>query len=223
MFTSTILGLIAFLLVNTYPPFFENSPYETVLASHGISLENRYENAFVNSVFKDNILLNIAYMKGGVDKSQEINWSELVKPFHYQFELKPNETFAFHEDVLPEYQGKIAKTTNAHFNSSEQFKSDGYLVGDGVCHLASLIYWAAKDANLETKAPTSHDFMVIPQIPKEFGVSIYNYPGRSLANAVQNLYITNNTENPVTFKFEYDGENLKVFIILRASRSDLRS
>lgn len=212
MFTSTLLGLVVFLFTSTYLPFFENPPYETVLAFHEISLENRYNNAFVNDVFKDNILLNIAYMKGGIDKSSEVNWSELAKPFRHQFELKPNETFAFHEDVLSEYYGKVTKTTNAHFNSAEKFKSDGYLVGDGVCHLASLIYWTAKDANLDAKAPTNHDFMVIPQIPKEFGVSIYSYPGRSSANATQNLYVTNNTKNPVTFKFEYDGISLKVSI-----------
>lgn len=189
-----------------------NKPSEQVLSSRSISLEKRYSNKFVNDVMKDNILLNIAYMEGKVGKDAAINWQEIEKPFHYSFTLKPNETFAFHDDVLPEYQGKIAKTTNAHFNSQEGFKSDGYLVGDGICHLASIIYWAAKDAGLEVKAPTNHDFMPIPQIPKEFGVAIYDFPGQSYSNQVQNLYITNNKNTAIEFKFDYDGETLTVSV-----------
>lgn len=189
------------------------SPKQMVISSHAISLEKRYSNAFVNEVFKDNILLNVAYMEGEINKDSPVNWSRIIKPFSYQFTLKPNEIFAFHEDVLPEFQGKVTKTTNAHFNAQEYFKSDGYLAGDGVCHLASLIYWAAKSAGLDTLAPTNHDFMPIPQIPREFGVSIYSYPEKASANASQNLYITNNKENAVVFRFDYDGRNLKVSVL----------
>ncbi|OGH13341.1 MAG: hypothetical protein A2687_05140 [Candidatus Levybacteria bacterium RIFCSPHIGHO2_01_FULL_38_26] len=85
-------------------------------------------------------------------------------------------------------------------------------MGNGVCHLASLIYLAAKTAGLDAYAPTSHDFAVIPEISKEFGVSIYSYPGHVTANARQNLYITNNKKNPVIFEFIYDGENLKLSV-----------
>ncbi len=215
MFIPTLLGTVLFLGINlsfaqAIPQ--QNKPSQQVLSSHAISLEKRYSNKFVNDVFKDNILLNIAYMGDKVAKDSAVNWQAVEKPFHYSFTLKPQETFAFHDDVLPEYQGKIAKTSNAHFNSQEGFKSDGYLVGDGVCHLASIIYWAAKDAGLEAKAPTNHDFMPIPEIPKEFGVAIYDFPGQSYSNQVQNLYITNNKNVPIEFKFDYDGETLTVSV-----------
>lgn len=190
----------------------QNKPAEQVFSSRAISLEKRYANKFVNDIFKDNILLNIAYMEDKVGKDANINWQEVREPFHYSFTLKPQETFAFHDDVLPEYQGKIAKTSNAHFNSQEGFKSDGYLVGDGVCHLASIIYWAAKDADLIAKAPTNHDFMPIPEIPKEFGVAVYDVPGQSYTSQIQNLYITNNKNAPIEFKFDYDGETLTVTV-----------
>ncbi|MDO8620718.1 MAG: VanW family protein [Candidatus Levybacteria bacterium] len=215
MFTSTLLGAVLFFginlpIVQNLPQ--QNKPSEQVLSSRAISLEKRYSNKFVNDIFKDNILLNIAYMADKVGKNASINWQEIGKPFHYKWTLKPNEVFSFHDDVLPEYQEKIVKTTNAHFNSQEGFKSDGYLVGDGICHLASIIYWAAKDAGLEAKAPTNHDFTPIPEIPKEFGVAIYDDPGKSYSNQVQNLYITNNKNVPIEFKFDYDGEILTVSV-----------
>ncbi len=184
-----------------------------ILASHEMSLENRYPVKSVSDVFEDNILLNLAYMRGLVQENNKITWDEVKKPFHYEFKLEPNKTFAFHEDVLPEYKDKVIKTTQAHFNAAEGFKSDGYLYGDGVCHLASLIYWVAKDANLDAKAPTAHDFMAIPEIEKQFGVSIYNNPGSKGANAQQNLYVTNNTDKQVVFQFDYDGEKLKTSIL----------
>lgn len=135
---------------------------QTVLAQRSMSLENRYPVASVNEVFKDNILLNLAYMDGRVTKREDIKWEDIRKPFRAQFALNPNEVFTFQEDALPVYQGRVVKTTNAHFNFQEGFKTDGYLAGDGVCHLASLIYWAAKDAGLEAYAPANHDFMPVP-------------------------------------------------------------
>lgn len=182
-----------------------------VLSSHEISLENRYPVKSVSDVFKDNILLNLAYM-GSKITSKDINWEQVKKPSHFEFRLDPNQTFAYHDDVLPEFKDKVAKTTNAHFNWTEGFKTDGYLFGDGVCHLASLIYWVAKDANLETLAPTSHDFMTIPEISKEYGVSIYSNPYSKGSNAQQNLYVTNNKDKAVIFKFEYSDEKLKFSI-----------
>lgn len=183
-----------------------------VIASHEISLENRYEVKSVSDVFKDNILLNLAYMRGTVQDKKSINWDEVKKPFHYEFKLDPQKTFAFHDDILPEYQDSLVKTTQAHFNSQEGFKTDGYLFGDGVCHLASLIYWVAKDAGLDAKAPTNHDFMVIPEIDKQYGVSIYSNPYSKGSNAQQNLYITNNTSKDVIFYFDYADDKLRVSI-----------
>lgn len=183
------------------------------LAQKTISLEDRYNNTFVNDVFKDNMLLTLNYMDGDVKAKKDINWSDIEKPNVYQFTLNPGERFAFHDQVLPKYNSNIVKTTNAHFNYTDGFKSDGYLMGDGVCHLASLMYWAAKDAGVDAYAPTSHDFAKINEVPKEYGVSIYALPGDLSTSARQNLYITNNLDRPVTFSFVYDGENLTVNVL----------
>lgn len=186
---------------------------EKVISEKEFSLNNRYPNQSVNEVFKKNILLNLAYMEGKkIDSPKNINWDEITKPFSFEFELEPDKTFAFHEDVDQKYKDTLVKTTNAHFNAHEGFKTDGYLFGDGVCHLASLMYWAAKEAGLSAEAPTNHDFMNIPDVPKEFGVSIYSNPYAKGSNTRQNLYITNNKGKPITFKFEYNQDKIKVSI-----------
>lgn len=207
--------IAALLLPIIFPLVFQANSQNVVkyekqfLASANISLENRHEDKYVNDVFKDNILLNMAYMSGKVSKSEDIDWNDIRSKFYYKFTLFPNKTFAFHDDVLPKYKNLLSFTTNAHFNFQEGFKSDGYLMGDGVCHLASLIYWVSKQAGLDAYAPASHDFAVIPEISKEYGVSIYSMPGNIHANALQNMYVTNNGKNPVVFEFDYDGKNLK--------------
>ena len=182
------------------------------LAYHEFSLNDRYGNEFVNNVFKDNILLAVDYTVGQKIDPANIDWSKIEKPFKYSIALKPGETFAFHDDVLPQYAGKVAKTTNAHFNFAEGFKSDGWLTGDGVCHLASLLYWTAKDAGLDALAPTRHDFAVIPGISREFGTSIYAYPGKSGSNQAQNLYITNSKDKAISIVFNHDGNKLGIAI-----------
>ncbi|HVZ66744.1 MAG TPA: VanW family protein [Patescibacteria group bacterium] len=181
-----------------------------ILAQREFSLTDRYNNKFVNDVFKDNILLTINYLTGVEKPTTKVNWTNVNKPFTYKMVLKPGETFAFHDDVLPQYEGKVTKTSNAHFNAQEGFKSDGYLFGDGVCHLASLLYWTAKDAGLNTLAPTRHDFAKIPDVPEQFGVSIYDTPGKNNGDEQQNLYITNNKPATVAFEFNYDGHDLKI-------------
>jgi hypothetical protein len=183
----------------------------TVLSEKELNLNNRQPNQWVNEVFKDNILLNLAYLRNP-DQSNKPDWNEIRQDFTYEFRLEPNQVFAFHDDVPEKYQSKLVKTTNAHFNSTEGFLSDGYLFGDGVCHLASLIYWAAKDANLETEAPTNHNFANITDIPREYGVSIYNNPYSKGSNINQNLYITNNTNKLVAFKFAYKDSRVKVSV-----------
>ncbi len=184
-----------------------------LLAYREMSLDNRQPDRFVNDVFKKNILLNMAYLRGRVTKAADIKWEEMEKPFQYEFKLEPNKTFAFHSDVKAEYQELLVKTTNAHFNAAEGFKTDGYLFGDGVCHLASIINWAARDAGLSVEAPTSHDFAAIPDVPREYGVSIYSNPAAKGSNIRQNLYITNNKSKPISFKFEYRDNKLKVSVV----------
>jgi hypothetical protein len=184
-----------------------------VLAQKSFSLNQRYSNQFVNDVFKDNILLTLAYMDGKISDSSNISWDAVEKPQEYTLNLGSGEVFTFNQDVLPSYQGKVIKTTNAHFNSQDGFKFSGLYYGDGVCHLASLIYWAAKDAGLETQAPVRHDFAPIPQVPREYGTSIYYIPGNTAANAQKNLYVVNSKEKDIQLVFTYDGENLNLQII----------
>ena len=208
MISQLIAPILFFLSVQVNTPDLFSMPPQ-VLASKSISLENRYPNSYVSNIFKDNILLNIAYLNGRVTKASHINWEDIEKPFQSKFTLSPGKTFAFHDDVLPEFENKVVLTTKAHFNYDDGFKSDGYLTGDGVCHLASLMYWAAKAAGLDAYAPTNHDFMPIPEIPKEFGVAIYDVPGQGYSNQRQNLYIINNQKKEITFEFDYNGKDLK--------------
>ena len=182
----------------------------TTLSSKSFSLEERSVNKFVNEIFKDNILLTLNYMDGRIKTKSDIVWEDVTKPRSYQFELKPQETFAFHDQILEGYDNNGVKTTNAHFNYQDGFKSSGYLFGDGVCHLASLLYWASLDAGLTVHSPTDHDFAKINEVPKEYGVSIYYMPGGFEKSARQNLYITNNLDTPVSFIFSYDGKVLSV-------------
>ncbi len=202
---------ISFLALST-PQQIPGKAY-VVLSTHTLPLSNRQPDRFVNSVFKDNILLNLNYMNDVITNKSQIDWAQIEKDSKYSFTLKPGQTFAFHDDVLDKYRGKVVKTTNAHFNYSDGFKSDGYLYGDGICHLASLIYWAAKDAHLETEAPTNHDFAAIPDVPKKYGVSIYYTPGNRYSNSMQNLYITSNRSKDITFNFDYTNNSLKLSIV----------
>ncbi len=182
-----------------------------ILASHEFSLENRYPIASVNQVFKDNILLAIAYATNVKINPQNVKWTKLEQPAKYSLSLLPGQTFAFHSDVLPQYTGKVNKTTNSDFSISEGYKSDGYLPGDGVCHLASLMYWVASDARLKTLAPTRHNFAPIPQVPQQYGTAIYDTGLKgNYTSEVQNLYITNNKNKTVTFDFIYNGNDLTI-------------
>lgn len=191
-------------------------PDQSVLAVKSMSLDNRYPVKSVNDVFKSNILLTLAYMKqhGAVPT---IDTKTVDKPLHYAITLRNGEAFAFHDNILPAYQSKVVATTNAHFNSQEGFKSDGYLIGDGVCHLASLIAFAARSAGLGVVSPTSHDFANIPDVPKQYGVSIYASPVRSVNSEQQNLYITNTFSENVTIVLDYQNSILKVTILKQTS------
>lgn len=153
-------------------------------------------------------------MSGKITKAADIKWDEFHSPFQYEFSLNPNQTFAYHSDVKDKYKQSLVKTTNAHFNAGEGFKTDGYLFGDGVCHLASLLSWATKEAGLSVEAPTNHNFANIPDIPKEHGVSIYSSPASKNSNMLQNLYITNNKAKPVTIKFAYQDNKVTVSVVL---------
>lgn len=209
-----ITPLTYFINTNQVGTVSYNNSALPLLAEHQISLGDRYPVPSVNQVFKDNILLTLHYLDNTVPSSDKVDWSQVEQqPFHYQFTLNSGQVFAFHNDVLPEYQNEVIKTTNANFNYQQGFKSDGYLYGDGVCHLASLMDWVATDANLQVYAPTNHDFAVIPEISKQYGVSIYYSPGMSETNEKNNLYIKNDQNYPITFVFDYSNDQLKVSVV----------
>ncbi len=210
----TIASTILTALIVSLNSAMAVAPVATVqtIATHQFSMNNRYQVPSVNEVMKKNILLSIAYMTGQVSKKSDIDWTKVTSTFHYEKILNPGEVFAFHQNILKQYADKLAFTTNAHFNASDGFVSDGYLFGDGVCDLASLINWAALDAGLKTYVPTDHRAVAhIPDIPDDFGVSIYMNPENGVGTT-NNLYVTNTKDKPVTFQFDFDGTNLKVSV-----------
>lgn len=188
------------------------------LSDTSMSLANRAQpGSFMAAVMRDNILLTVAYMRGVVPDRAHIDWEAIRKPFTYVFELKPGESYAFQKDAVPEYRDSIVKTIDVNFGGQDGYKHDGYLMGDGVCHLASLFYKAAVQANLQAYAPTNHNFMPIPEVEREYGVSIYSMPGSSEANSQQNLYIKNNTSGVISFEISYDGVKIDTKVVKKES------
>lgn len=183
------------------------SPRLEVLASQSYSLKNRYQTESVNTVFADNILLTLSYMSGTTKMGEKVDWEKVRQPNRFHFVLEPGKSFAFHDQVIKEYQDSVVQTTNAHFIWDEGFKSDGWLVGDGVCHLASFINVVAQEAGLEVTAPTRHDFATIPDVEKSFGTSIYFMPGDANLSSKQNLYVKNNTSKPIALVFEHTSDH----------------
>lgn len=211
MFAQLFTNIAAASLI-TLAAIPSNTPIE--IASHSINLAERTPGGGqMSDVMADNILLNLAYLNDEVNDAKNINWDEIRKSRTLEFRLKPGEAFAYHEDFLPDYEGKIVLTTKSKFNSEQGFKHDGYLMGDGVCHLASFMNWVAKDSGLKTEVPTNHDFMPIPGVAREQGVAIYFMPGSKEANARQNLYITNTKDKDVIFRFIIDNKNLELKVL----------
>ncbi|OGK21300.1 hypothetical protein A3C23_02215 [Candidatus Roizmanbacteria bacterium RIFCSPHIGHO2_02_FULL_37_13b] len=204
----TILILVILSLISLVCPMVSNS--NKTLSQATYSLSNRYSNSYVNDVFSDNILLTIAYMGGRVKKGEKISWDTIKTPSVNKLILNPGQTFAFHDTALQKYKNKIATTTNAHFISSEGFKSDGRLVGDGVCHLASFMYVVSKKAGLIVEAPIRHDFAKIADVPKQDGVSVFYSQKNPYTSALQNLYITNNRKKPIAFVFTHKDKDLNI-------------
>ncbi len=193
-------------------PTAPHSQAPKVLAEQEYSLLDRYKVESVNSVFADNILLTLSYMDGQTKEGQPVNWDQVHKPGQYQFDLKPGQTFAFHDQILNQYKNSVVQTTNAHFNSTEKFKSDGWLIGDGVCHLASFINVVSSKAGLSVDAPTKHDFAAIPDVAKQFGTAIYYVPGEASISSKQNLYVTNTSDKTIAFVFNHTQDSLKIAV-----------
>ncbi len=195
------------------------APTQSVLAQREMSLDDRAQSPYINEVFRKNILLNLAYLDGSIHSKNEIDWEAIEQPKSTAVTLQPQQVFAYHDDLLAEYQSKEVVTTQAHFNAQEGFVSSGWLYGDGVCHLASLINWAAQDAGLEVEVTKPHNIASIPNIPKQYGVSIYIVAGQKGSGARNNLYITNNQNYPVTFQFAYDENHHLTVSVLSAKLS----
>lgn len=181
-----------------------------LLAKQEMDLGIRYANPVINGVFKDNILLNLAYISGRIQNTAEINWDEVRKPSKYEFVLQPGQMFAYHDGINPVYQNSVVKIGGSHFGAQDGYRSSGYLYGDGVCHFATLMNWAAKDAGLEVIAPTNHNFAPVPGVDPVYGTSIYYDPAQSAVSAAQNLYIKNTFDYPVTISIESTGDNISV-------------
>src|SRR5258706_13830715 len=92
------------------------------LASRTFSMEDRYDVPSVNTVFKDNILLTLKYMDGDIKGKNDVNWSDIEKPFNSEFTLNPGAGFAFHDNEIPAYSKNVVKTTNSHYMSFEVLK-----------------------------------------------------------------------------------------------------
>lgn len=183
----------------TLPAFAKPAVQRDLLAARTMSLTNRYAVPSVNKVFADNILLTLSYMSQRVSDPSNINWEEVRKPQTHEIVLQPGEVFAFHDGIMAKYAANVVRTTKAHFNAEDGFRSSGYLYGDGVCHLASQFNWVARDAGLEVVAPVNHDFAQIPEIPREYGTAIYYDPNAPGISEQQNLYIKNTLDKTVTF------------------------
>lgn len=212
----SFLILVAVVLSQQQMPFVSHvveqaySSNDHLLAKHQMSLETRYANPVINDVFQDNILLTLSYMSGRVQKASDINWDDVRAERTYELTLQPGEVFAFHDDVLPEFRDRAIVHTNARFGAGQGFRSSGYLYGDGVCHLASLITWTARDAGLKVTMLVNHDFAVIPEVPRVHGTSIVTTGTPSLNAERQNLYVENTLDVPVKIVFEYKNSDLSV-------------
>ena len=179
---------------------------ENVLAEETLDLTIREPNPDANQGYTDNILLALHYLKGDI-KNPKINWDWVRQPFEVSFILQSGEVFAFHENVLAEYQN-LQVTINSRFFIDEGYKSVWGLGGNGVCHLASLLNWVASEAGLEVMAKANHDFAPVPGVAREYGTSIRSQSPN------QNLYLTNSLDYPVVFRFVADNQK----VVLRISQ-----
>ncbi|MGI5826190.1 MAG: VanW family protein [Patescibacteria group bacterium] len=173
------------------------APPKEVLAEGVLDLSSRNPNKSINEGFKENILVNLGYLYKDRDR--------LI--------LQPGEVFAFHKNIHPDFKDAVIVTQESEYRSSEGYKPVAGLYGNGVCHLATLMNYAASQAGLEVMAMVSHDFAPVPGIDRKYGTSIKFYPNIGGTSERQNLYIRNTKDSPVEFKFSQEGDLLKLAII----------
>ena len=177
------------------------------LSSRTLDLKIRSSFPTVNEGFSDNILLSLHYLNGEKFFAGNVDWEEVRKPLSVSFVLSSDEVFAFHDTVLPQYQNP-AVTMNSNFSMKDGYKFVAGLPGSGVCHLATLMTWVAKEAGLEVTALANHDFAPVKGVERKYGTSIKSF------SPTQNLYIKNTTEVPLVFEF-MASEDSVVFSILK--------
>jgi hypothetical protein len=209
LFTTTVMPVNP--MVIGQPSFLTSSPVvvNQSVASETLDLKTRSPFPSVNEGFGDNILLSLHYLNGEKFSAGQVNWEEIRKPLKVSFMLGPDQVFAFHDLVLPQYQNP-AVTLNSNFSMKDGYKFVAGLPGSGVCHLATLMTWVAKEAGLEVTALASHDFAPVKGIDRKYGTAIMSN------SATQNLYIKNNSGVPLVFEF-MASEDSVVFSILSPS------
>lgn len=189
-----------------------------ILSKVGLDLDKRWEEPSISQGFSDNMLLALYYLKNPTElpvkknplTKEEVAWL-VPDDFVAEFWLQPGEVFAFHKNVLPQYKDQVVQTMASGFMTYEGYQYVAGLGGNGVCHLASLITWAASEAGLTIEAPADHSFARIEGVPREYWTSIrYAENGSNSKN--QNLYVTNTLENPVRFVFERNYQRLSLTI-----------
>lgn len=197
-------------------------PKKEVIAYKTMNLNTRNKSEAVSEIFRDNILLNLHYIKGDVktilDKKNSteyqkvVDWDKVRKPFEFSLTLDPNELLSFHDELLPEYKGMKVKTGWTQFSVADGYKVLDGLSGNGVCHLATIFNWVSSEAGLFVNAPTNHDFYPVPEVPREYGTSIIYIPG-AYTTQLQNLYVVNNFSYPVTYEIKADKDKVEMTIV----------
>lgn len=225
----TILGLATMVMaiasqsVELSAPALMLMEQKPVLAKEELDLTKRLPIKYGSEVFADNILLALHYLKGDICHPElgsgskmpkqvrhdvdcfNIDWDKIREPFTVEFTLRPGEVFAFHDNVLKDFQNPKV-TMHSKFFMEEGYLALGGLGGNGVCHLASLMNWVAKDAGLDVTAKVNHDFYPVPGVPKENGTAILSQ------SPEQNLYIKNNQNKSVEFIFKADSQKVALEI-----------
>lgn len=180
---------------------------QEILSTQTLDLTKRSPYLLVNEGFSDNILLSLHYLNGEEFSANKVDWLKIREPFRVSFTLGSNQVFAFHDLVLPQYKDPVV-TMKSNFTMKEGYKFVAGLPGSGVCHLATLMNWVAREAGLEVLALANHDFAPVKGVERQYGTSIKSN------SATQNLYLKNTKNYPVIFEFLGDSEKV-VFSVLK--------
>lgn len=204
----TILGLATMVMTMASQPAELSASalmmveQKQVLAKEELDLTKRLPTEYGARVFSDNILLALRYLNDPASaKAMAGKWEKVREPFTVEFTLAPGEIFAFHDNVLKDFQNPKV-TMHSKFFMDEGYLALNGLGGNGVCHLASLINWVAQEAGLEVIAKVNHDFAPVPGVPRQYGTAIMS------TDQNQNLYLKNTKTYPVKFIFRADQEKV---------------